>query len=307
MENSHLQGIRALADGKWKEATACFDKVVLSDPGGPDVAPAYIGLLCARYRVNSAQKLSAFADRIPSATEEFRSAMNAAAGEYKRELQHYAGLWVKAEKAERERQRRRGKRERVRLIGVFVLVIITAILVPTVVIPMQKANVLITQEPLSFGGYDWFVLESQGGRKLLLMKDILEKQRPYNEEERYITWEECTLRSYLNVEFYSSFSPAERARIVQTTIDNSSNRTDGGNATSDYIFLLSLSEVKHYFPIASYRARISADSWMLRSPGYRQGTVMTVATYGEIDDGWPVYLGYGIRPAMWIKLDERIA
>jgi len=40
MENMYIQGCRALVEGNRKEATACFDKIVLSSSGGPDVAHA---------------------------------------------------------------------------------------------------------------------------------------------------------------------------------------------------------------------------------------------------------------------------
>jgi len=54
----------------------------------------------------------------------------------------------------------------------------------------------------SFGGYNWRVLDIQNGQALLLSELILEK-RPYHKEQVNITWENCTMRNYLNNKFYN--------------------------------------------------------------------------------------------------------
>ena len=92
----------------------------------------------------------------------------------------------------------------------------------------------------------WRVLQSENGEVFLLSDVILDRQ-PYNENYEDITWEESSLRTWLNGEFINrAFSDEEKEKINITEIVNQDNPdygTEGGNNTSDKIFLLSLSEV----------------------------------------------------------------
>jgi len=106
-----------------------------------------------------------------------------------------------------------------------------------------------THEIMSFGGYDWRVLDVQDGKALLISDKVLE-HRVYHNESVDITWADSDLRAYLNGEFYNSFSASDRARIVQVTNANPDNPwygTTGGADTKDHIFLLRLDEVVKYF------------------------------------------------------------
>lgn len=113
---------------------------------------------------------------------------------------------------------------------------------------------------MAFGYYNgkdilWRIIEIFGKWALLLSEYILEK-REYNEKRVNITWEKCTLRKYLNGEFYNNhFSSSEKSKILHTHAINSNNvytaisgkniNTNGGNDTDDYIFLLNINEVKN--------------------------------------------------------------
>jgi len=102
---------------------------------------------------------------------------------------------------------------------------------------------------LRFGAYDWYVLDRQADRTLIITEKVIER-RPYHHEECEITWETCDMRQYLNSEFYDSFSEADRARIIEVTNENPGNPwygTPGGNPTVDKIFLLSIDECVKYF------------------------------------------------------------
>jgi hypothetical protein len=45
--------------------------------------------------------------------------------------------------------------------------------------------------------------------------------KPYNEEDTSITWENCTLRKWLNDTFYNTaFTDSEKTKIVESTIVN---------------------------------------------------------------------------------------
>lgn len=63
-----------------------------------------------------------------------------------------------------------------------------------------------------------------------------------------VTWETCTLRTWLNDTFLNkAFTSDEQSAIISTTITNEKNsnsNTAGGNTTTDKIYLLSETEVK---------------------------------------------------------------
>lgn len=182
---------------------------------------------------------------------------------------------------------------------------------------------------IRFGGYDWQVLEVQDDRALLLSEKILEG-KAYNSSYIKVTWEECTLRQFLNNEFYNKFNQADRNRIAQVCIVNNKNPwygTDGGSNTNDYIFLLSLEEVVQYFgdsgqlsnrpggnaswindDFNNNRTAHHVDGmsslWWLRSPGDYGDGAAGVGSSGNISvDGNDVNdVNGGVRPALWLNL-----
>lgn len=102
---------------------------------------------------------------------------------------------------------------------------------------------------LSFGDYNWRVLDIQNNTALIITEEIID-QRPYHDAYKDITWADCTLRKYLNGEFYEKFNAADKSRIITVinkNLDNQWYGTKGGEDTEDNIFLLSLEEVCKYF------------------------------------------------------------
>jgi len=180
---------------------------------------------------------------------------------------------------------------------------------------------------LDFGGHQWRVLVVKDSTALIISELILE-QREYHGSFEDITWEKCSLRSYLNDEYYDSkFTIEEKARILETRNSNLPNPrygTDGGVETIDKIFLLSLDEVVKYFgdsgdlkkgkgPVLNdkySRARITREVdgeewlWWLRSPGDNPVQAAFVGENGVlfISGGGVAFDKSGIRPAMWIKI-----
>ena len=187
--------------------------------------------------------------------------------------------------------------------------------------PTAVPSYRVGQE-ISFGKYDghsirWQVLEVRSDRILLISKKGL-AARPYNLHDRDVTWETCTLRTWLNNTFYYSFSSSERDRIIEVRNINSNNRefgTKGGNSTDDRVFLLSIDEVNQYMPYNSSRQCAPEDNikkkvnvyggkaaWWLRTPSYYNGGASVIATDGRID--YNANVGNSsimVRPAMWIK------
>ncbi len=100
----------------------------------------------------------------------------------------------------------------------------------------------------TYGGerIKWNILK-RSGNKMLVVADKCLEYMPYNQGWKSVTWETCTLRKWLNNEFYqSAFTAEERALICKTTTaneDNPKKGTPGGKATEDYVALLSYNEL----------------------------------------------------------------
>ena len=171
-------------------------------------------------------------------------------------------------------------------------------------------------DTIKFGDYngntEWIVLAKEEGKILVISKYAIEK-RPYNIDWVAITWETCTLRRWLNGTYLTSaFSSEEQARIVEASIVNSDNGgTDGGNNTTDKVFLLSIDEANKYFASNSEReaSLLGGESakWWLRSPSadgsYGAALVEkdgSVKEYGNSVDGNAYET---VRPALWISFD----
>lgn len=119
-------------------------------------------------------------------------------------------------------------------------------------------------DKILFGNYEWRVLEVQNNTALIITEYIIE-QRAYHNAYKDITWADCSLRKYLNSEFYDRFTAAEKSRIIPVLNKNPDNQwygTKGGTDTQDSIFLLSIEEtVCRYFGDSSSK---------LYSPGKNQ-------------------------------------
>ena len=125
----------------------------------------------------------------------------------------------------------------------------------------QNPSIIGFGDTVTFGTYagepiEWQVLEDKGDGTyvLLSVKGLDAKQ--YNTKWTEVTWETCTLRAWVNDEFYeTAFSASEKGRIVLSTVENPDNNvlgSKGGNTTQDYVYLLSLDEVGRYFHLDPY-------------------------------------------------------
>lgn len=171
---------------------------------------------------------------------------------------------------------------------------------------------------------EWLVLENDGETALLISRYALDAQ-PYNVEYVDNTWEQCTLRGWLNNEFYNrAFSDDDKQVILTSDVsadENPNYGTNPGNATKDRVFLLSIVEAEKYF--ANDEARIcvateyasqlmdgkEACRWWLRSPGaysntaanvFRGGSVLIRGSY--LDDST-----LAVRPCVRITASELLS
>lgn len=177
---------------------------------------------------------------------------------------------------------------------------------------------------------EWLVLDKQNNKILVISNYALDCQ-PYNEEYEEVTWENCTLRSWLNNDFYNTaFNEGEKQMILQTDVSADENPryyTNPGNDTQDNVFLLSISEVQKYFSAGNARMCVPTEYaiaqgtytsdeftvggratcwWLLRSPGNSQGNAAGVDIDGSVG-----YYGRNVltvsvcvRPALWINLES---
>lgn len=165
---------------------------------------------------------------------------------------------------------------------------------------------------------EWLVLKAANGRALLLSKYVLDVV-PYNSKYTKSTWESCSLRSYLNGEFYqNTFTDSEKKVIESVCLDNKTN---------DRIFCLSINEADSYFRNDTERCAVptsyavskirdffmevfinkntKAASWWLRTTflAYNNKYAFCVSGAGESSTINTVNDDFvGIRPALWIKL-----
>lgn len=191
---------------------------------------------------------------------------------------------------------------------------------------------------------EWLVLARNGNKALLISRYGLDAQ-PYNTDYTSVTWETCTLRTWLNGTFYNkAFSSAEQAAILTTSVDNSQNQcfslwgTSGGNNTQDKVFLLSYAKANKYFGVEYWKntgatdnvksrvaptpyaiaqgaytssSNMTADSnvagwWWLRSPGSYRSSAAYVSPDGSLRDHNVDYGSASVRPALWVNIEKEV-
>ena len=94
----------------------------------------------------------------------------------------------------------------------------------------------------------WIVTDTEiDGKKLLVSKYALDYQPYHNVKGEKVTWETCSLREWLNNNFYNSaFSSKEKNWIKKTTLENKDGwyyNSTGGKSTEDYVFIPSAEEI----------------------------------------------------------------
>lgn len=175
-------------------------------------------------------------------------------------------------------------------------------------------------ETMTFGPYEWLILDRSEDRVLLLSKEAVSVQPFEANESRKnadITYFISSLREWLNLIFINEFSEAEKRLIIPTDLaDMDAEVSQDKNKSKDLFFPLSKDEVLKLMPLENERiidvVKLSELSkapilWWLRSH-----TTEIVAGY-SLKLGDAVWPGSGIiagaafsikgavRPAVWIK------
>ena len=158
----------------------------------------------------------------------------------------------------------------------------------------------------------WIVIAEEESKRLLLSRDVLE-YLPFNDFDTFdISWQNSTLRTWLNSEFLlgGNFSEDEKRALLPHP------------ETEDRVFLLSLDEVLQYVPSNRERkclpteyavSRLSQTfrymqgnpcDWWLRTIGESSDRNTMVITFKGMynKNGFKNNMrGTGVRPAVWIS------
>ena len=201
---------------------------------------------------------------------------------------------------------------------------------------------------VSFGSYEqnniyddgsepieWLVLAKDGNKLLLISKQLLDIYQ-YNSNENSVTWEDCTLRAWLNSTFYeAAFSTEERKVIATTEVFTAGVHQKFYSSllekmvytadpmpdctTSDKVFILSEEELHKYFKddaavvakpttyarLATASKAVTADHWYTRTPSAVVGSQRMVEDSGySISGGAMNECFLGIRPCIWVYLSN---
>jgi len=181
---------------------------------------------------------------------------------------------------------------------------------------------------------EWIILDKrEDGSVVLLSKYALDCKR-YNDEYTSVAWGTCTLRTWLNEDFYNAaFSTEEQAKIKTVKVANEDKpyyATKGDEDMEDKVWLLSINEVtdsvtgeKVYSCFTDDSSRMCVPTkyavaqgayqssdytvdgvgtcwWWLRSPGYDRWYAAYVGIDGSVDSYGTIvrYDFSSVRPVM---------
>ena len=176
------------------------------------------------------------------------------------------------------------------------------------------------------------VIRDEEKKEVMLLSKYILSAKYYNESGDNCTWEDSSLREYLNSDFYEYSFREEEKEYIKTTVnqnyDNVYNEYEmsGGNDTEDKVFCLSIEDIKRvlktdevdYLELKILSAKTLKDYdssenevlvfddysfYWLRTPGHYQNTASVIDPDGSINYyGYPVdSKGFGVRPVIWVK------
>ena len=319
-----------LEDGNWADAAKYAEKILDIDP---ECAKAYLVKALAAYKTADPEKLADCAKL--GANPDFLKALRFANPNEKALYE----AWLKKSgenDAQREEEKKQAAKKAKSKLKPVLCVILALLLVGGAAFYFirPKYNVGDTVTMGSWGGeaIEWQVMEVKADGTYVLMSVKGLDVKPYNTEREDVTWETCTLRSWLNGEFYEkAISTGEKGKILTSTVENPDNKeygVKGGKTTQDKVYLLSLDEVGRYFNVepysddnrqsdslicmptntakqnGAYTSSAGACWWWLRSPGYDRDFAAYVGGGGYVNyDGLVVSDADAcVRPVVCVRL-----
>ncbi len=161
-------------------------------------------------------------------------------------------------------------------------------------------------------GIEWIVLENKDGKLLLISRNCLDTAK-FNDSRSECSWQNSSLRNWLNSDFASeAFSESELGLVSETIHE--------GSDLSDRIFVPSKSEVLNYLGFDSWRSTAATDHasskgarvengrcwWWLRDEGSVDSSAAYVHFDGSVrENGFAVdYDQVGVRPMIYVDVTE---
>lgn len=338
---------------EFEKAAALYERILEQDDAD---AEAHWGVVLSRYGIEYAEEPTTM-EHIPICHRLQRKSILTDA-DYLATVEHapdsesrciYEKQAEQIAKTQKAMDKKRKKLVTIGLVAIA-LVIACVLLVPQVLHSLSVAKIKVGSY-VEFGTYpqtasgtdntpiEWLVLDRDGNRALLISRYGLDAQ-PYNTTYTSVTWETCTLRTWLNGTFMKkAFTTEEQKAILTANVDNSSSQgyngwsTNGGNNTQDQVFLLSYAEAHKYFGVMeSNRNNIegrvhptayveesvytsdddktadgdSTGRWWLRSPGGDQDYAAYVLFDGSLSYNFVHNVYSCVRPALWVNLESGI-
>ena len=171
---------------------------------------------------------------------------------------------------------------------------------------VEMEQVLLAQasegDEVVFGARKWIVIEKKENQVVLAANKALSNQ-PYHKEVADVTWENCSLRQYLNKDFVTkTFSAEEQAVLVDMESkadENETFRIAGGKDTMDKVTILSAEQVETYKGVLGSKM----NNTRLRTPGKELNATCYVSYVKEIVEyGFPVEKkGALVRPIITVQ------
>ena len=159
----------------------------------------------------------------------------------------------------------------------------------------QIYNRLSEGDILYFGTYNgepiaWKILKTESNKMLLITENPI-AEKPFHDEIKKVTWETSYLRTWLNTEFFDSFSDAQKNQILATNT----------GSVEDKIFLFSLDEMVDLVESEKITFK-TTDEWWTRTAS--DDGIMYATFKGYVKTtGDQIVRDKGVRPAIWISLE----
>lgn len=154
-------------------------------------------------------------------------------------------------------------------------------------------NMFSSGNKVYFGMYEgapisWQVLHTESDKMLLITENCVEKLA-FNNELKNISWENSSIRDWLNNDFIKEFSDSQKDRLLPTL----------SSELNDNVFLLSEEEYNEYSEILHSE---SDYDWWLRTKT-DSGMMYVYRKDGSINStGEGVVHVMGVRPCVWVTL-----
>ncbi len=185
------------------------------------------------------------------------------------------------------------------------------------VVAVEK-KIMAEAEPgktIPFGASRWIVMDKKDGSVFLARTRTIQgkhaEEAPipgevYEGSARKVTWDNSSLRSFLNDSFIrEEFLTGEQAAIQDTRLvraDNKEYGTKGGKDTTDKVYIMDDEEIMKYAGVLGNKAK----SLRLRNPGYDQSSTAYFSHLKEV-----VYYGFPVdqkgvynRPVLWVRFED---